>query len=126
MQDTNQQPPKRRASDLLAEAASGGSGGPSDSKLILSLLKDVLVRLETLERLQMEHSNAFPKNDLNYPDFDGHRRDHVHRIKAAEVMDKYKESATKSVVSWVAVFLAGLMASGALTWLQSHLTKGTP
>lgn len=125
MQDTNNQP-KRRASDLLAETASGGNGGTSASNLILSLLKDVLVRLETLERLQTEHANAFPKNDLNYPDFDGHRRDHIHRMNAAEVMDKYKESATKSVVSWLAVFLAGLMASGALTWLQTHLGKGTP
>lgn len=125
MQDTNNQP-RRRASDLLAEAVSSSNAGTSDSNLIVSMLRDVLMRLETLERLQVEHSNAFPKNDLNYPDFDGHRKDHVHRMKSAEVMDKYKESATKSVVSWFALFLAGLMATGTMSWLQSHLGKGTP
>ncbi len=123
MQDISQQ--KRRASDLLAEAAALPGNG-AEAKLILELLKDILIRLENMERMHSDISSAFPKNDLDYPDFDGHRRDHVHRMKVAEVMDRYKEDATKSVLSLVAVFLAGLMASGALTWLQAHLSRGTP
>lgn len=106
-------PVKRRVTDSMPD------GGNGDA--LLTLLKEVLRRVEHIERKQEEHCSAYPKNDLDKPDFDGHRRDHVHRMKASEVMDSYKQSATKSAVGWAAVFLAGLLASGGMSFLKDHL-----
>ena len=110
MQDID--PIKRRASDALP---------PPSSDPVLSLLKELLDRVAHIERKQEEHCTAYPVNDLHKPDFDGHRRDHIHRIKASEVMDNYKQSATKSVLGWLVIFIAGLTAAGAMTFLKDHL-----
>ena len=116
MQDTDDYSTKRRAADMLHPSGSAPSG-----EVLLALLREILERVAHVERQQEAHNTAYPVNDLKRPDFDGHRRDHAHRMRAAEVLDSYKHGATKSVIAWVAVFLAGLLASGGLSFIKDHL-----
>jgi hypothetical protein len=69
-------------------------------------------RLEIVERQQTEHMNAFPVNDLKKPDYDGHRLSHLKLKKSEEIIDSYKQEATKKIVGGIAVFLLGLFTTG--------------
>lgn len=69
-------------------------------------------RLAIVERQQLEHITAFPVNDLNKPDYDGHRKSHVSMMKSQEVMTSYKTEATKKVIGIFVVFIIGLISSG--------------
>lgn len=61
--------------------------------------KTTSARLGVIEgQLQQLHT-AFVRNDLGAPDHDGHRRDHVARIKQAEEFEGYKQAATKKIIS---------------------------
>lgn len=79
------------------------------------LVVEIRDRLESVERQQLEHVTAFAVNDLNKPDFDGHRRSHTELKKSKEIMDSYKQDATKNVISIVVIFLIGVFSSGLLT-----------
>lgn len=81
------------------------------------LVVEIRNRLESVERQQAEHVSAFAVNDLNRPDYDGHRRSHSELRKSKDMMDSYKQDATKNVISIVVVFLIGIFASGLLTKL---------
>jgi hypothetical protein len=101
---------------MLPPAGSAPSG-----EVLLALLREILERVAHVERQQEAHNTAYPVNDLRKPDFDGHRRDHVHRMKVAELLDSYKHGATKSIIAWVTIFVLGLMASGGLSFIKDHL-----
>lgn len=81
------------------------------------LVVEIRNRLESVERQQLEHITAFAVNDLNKPDYDGHRRAHTELKKSKEVLDSYKHDATKNVISIVVVFVVGLLSSGLVTKL---------
>jgi hypothetical protein len=104
---------KRRASDLVGAAPTG--------EPLLDLLRDVLKRLETLEGYCAEIQTAFVQNDLKKPDFDGHRKAHIIMIKAAEVVDGYKQDATKTVLHWLLAGILGLLLTGFGAWVSGHL-----
>lgn len=87
----------------------------------VELLQD---RVAALERTAVELTTAFPKDDLEKPDYSGHRKDHVYRIKAAAVMEGYKVDAAKKVIAIVVIFVAGLLTSGWAEYVKTAL-KGT-
>ena len=92
---------RRRASDTPGAPAAA----PSNADLLRAILevRDRLVSIET----------AFPLNDINKPDFDGHRRDHVVRMKAAETFEGYKVEMTKKVLAGVVGLLFVVFSTGA-------------
>jgi hypothetical protein len=64
---------------------------------------------------------AFPENDLNKPDYDGHRREHKRRATDIQVVNGYKESAVKEVIKWALIGTLMMTLSGAMQWIKDHL-----
>lgn len=109
MQETpSNQPPGRRASDVVGADA-------------LDLLREINTRTLAIEALMASMTEAFVLNDLHKPDYDGHRKAHLTLIKAAEVMDSYKQGITKKILGWATVFILGLLASGVIAQLSGHV-----
>lgn len=79
---------------------------------VWKLLNEINGRLEDLERNFDTITTAFPIDDLNKPDYAGHRRQHMEIIKGEELMDGYKHDATKQIIKMIVTFVAGLIASG--------------
>lgn len=75
---------------------------------------EILDRLEVVERQQEAHVTAFAVNDLNLPDFDGHRKSHAKLTKSEEILESYKQDATKNIISLAIVFVLGIFSSGIL------------
>lgn len=78
----------------------------------------------TAELREFKHSmgalkTAFPRNDLGEPDFDGHRIDHVTRIKHAQQFEGLKFAATMRFVGAV----CGVVGLIFMTGLSTHLQK---
>ena len=96
----------RRASDFT-------TGGNQPTLVdVWGLLIEIRDRLDEVERMQLTQSTAFPVDDLQKPDYSGHRRAHVNMIKSDQIMDNYKSDATKEIVKMVVVFVIGLIANG--------------
>ena len=55
---------------------------------------------------------AFPRNDLEEPDFDGHRVYHIDRITEKRRIDDYKQSITVKILQGVAGFALMLIGLG--------------
>lgn len=62
---------------------------------------------------------AFVRNDLNDPDYEGHRQAHIAMMKKAEFGEKAKEAGTLKVVGIVAAAVAGIFMTG----LSVHIQK---
>lgn len=88
---------------------------------VWQILVEIRDRLDVVERQQAEHSTAFLVNDLSRPDFDGHRRSHSKLVKSEEVMDSYKNEATKKFIGIVVVFVIGLLSSGFIAKLAESM-----
>ena len=82
---------------------------------------DMRSRIAALERENTVIKSAFVLNDLNQPDFEGHRTAHKKLIAAAEVMDKYKQTFVVKLIGVVAVFLLGVIASGTVSMIPGYL-----
>lgn len=82
---------------------------------------DMRTRIATLERENTLIKSAFVLNDLNLPDYEGHRKAHLQLIKAADLMDKYKQGIVTRMLGWATVFVLGLAASGLWTQLGVHI-----
>ena len=80
-------------------------------------------RVQTMEHSCIRMKEAFVKNDLGLPDYDGHRTDHKNRKEEAQVLEGYKRDMTKSILVGVALFVAGLFSSGLSEWVKTHLSK---
>lgn len=101
----------RRASDFT-------NGGHQPTMMdVWGLLIEIRDRLDDVERLQDTQSTAFPVDDLQKPDYSGHRRAHVDMIKSEQLMDDYKSDATKEIVKMIVVFVVGLIANGFISKL---------
>jgi outer membrane murein-binding lipoprotein Lpp len=65
-------------------------------------LRDLNLRVAAVESDVAQLKTAFPHNDLGREDYDGHRKDHYHRTKAAEedarAMSELKNAATKRLL----------------------------
>ena len=87
---------------------------------------DILTRVAALERDNTLIKSAFILNDINLPDFDGHRTDHRIRKEAAKIMESYKITATHKVIAAVMAALVLFFSTGVTTKLQAIMqTKET-
>ena len=70
--------------------------------------------------------NAFILNDINLPDFDGHRNDHRLRKESAKIMENYKISATHKVIAAIVATFVLLVSTGITAKIQAIVqTKET-
>ena len=78
---------------------------------------DVLKKLDQVTKTQDEIlellkdiNRAFPRNDFDEPDYDGHRKYHQQLIRRAVEADKDRQSAVQDVVKkglWAGLALMG-------------------
>jgi hypothetical protein len=65
-------------------------------------LRDLNLRMAAVESDVAQLKTAFPHNDLGREDYDGHRKDHYTRTKAAEddarALAELKNAATKRLL----------------------------
>lgn len=69
-------------------------------------------RISLLEHRHVGVATAFPQNDLNKPDYDGHRKAHLKLMEDENVLNNYKQEATKKVIHIAITILFTLMLSG--------------
>lgn len=87
---------------------------------------DIRARVAALERDNTLIKSAFILNDINLPDFDGHRTDHRIRKEAAKIMENYKITAAHKVIAAVMAALVLFFSTGITTKLQAIVqTKET-
>lgn len=95
---------------------------PSGGKVTLdeawAYIQDLNDRVNRLEHRYGNVSSAFVKNDIDKPDFDGHRRAHADMIKQAEAMEGLKQEGAKSIMKAVIGFLAGVFSLGIVEWFR--------
>ena len=84
---------------------------PPDEEL-WKLVQDVNSRLSAMEHRHGYVSSAFPKNDLDKPDYDGHRKAHLQLIEDSKVVAGYKVGVTKTVLTIIATAVCTLVGSG--------------
>ena len=99
----------RRASDLT------NSGGQPTLTDVWKLLIEVRESLDDVIRQQEAHTSAFIKDDLDRPDFDGHRKSHIKMIKSDEIVREYKTDATKKIIELLVIYAVGVLSSGVLS-----------
>ena len=78
-------------------------------------------RVQVLEHGFARQKEAFVKNDLGIPDYDGHRVAHHNSIQQAKVLEGYKRDMTKRVLEWLLVAAGVIIGQGLLEWLKDHL-----
>ena len=82
-------------------------------------LKEHVAKIEDkLDRHIHTVHRAFPRNDLQEPDFDGHRVYHAKQIGEAKVVTEYKQGITGKILQGVTGFLLMLLGMGAVAWLK--------
>lgn len=78
-------------------------------------------RVQVLEHGFARQKEAFIKNDLGVPDYDGHRVAHFNAVEQSKVLNGYKRDLTKRVLEWALVAVAVLIGQGALDWIKTHM-----
>lgn len=78
-------------------------------------------RLQALEHSTARIREGFLKNDLELPDYDGHRTAHKSMVEQASVIEGYKRDATKTVLGWILAAVVGMFSVGFFDWLKGHL-----
>ena len=80
------------------------------------------IRLTALETDVAQLKTAFVLNDRGSEDYDGHRKDHFERSKAAEdaaqTMRVLKTDATRSLLKWLLTIAAGIFMLGIGPYLR--------
>ena len=84
---------------------------------LLALHNDV----QTLTHSHNRMKEAFVKNDLGLPDYDGHRSNEKARIEEAKVLDGYKQTATKKFLEWLVVGAVAIFGAGVVEWVKTHI-----
>lgn len=77
---------------------------------VLDKLKKLSDTQEEILDLLKDISRAFPRNDFDEPDYDGHRKYHQQLIRRAIQDDKDRQSAVQDVVKkglWAGLALMG-------------------
>jgi len=85
---------------------------------IWKLLLEIRAELQSMKQDHTHVTEAFVKDDLNKPDFHGHRKAHIDMMKEAAVVDTYKQDVTKKIIGIVVVFVVGLLAAGFLETIR--------
>lgn len=88
------------------------SGVLPDTHDVWVRTNDILDRLEATEKCCADCRRAFTLNDLGEPDIEGHRYAHLKMIESTEIMQDYKQTATKKIIGWVITFMLGAISVG--------------
>lgn len=81
-------------------------------------LRDIYaLQLETRDHLARIDS-AFVRDDLQEPDYGGHRKAHLAMLHTANTLEQFKMSMASKVFGGLLVFLLGLLMSGSVSWLK--------
>ena len=83
--------------------------------------EEALALLKTISATLTDMTSAFVLNDLHKPDFDGHRKAHLAQIKAAEILEGYKQGVVKRILAWMVGGALALMSAGFVAQLSGHL-----
>lgn len=78
-------------------------------------------RVQVLEHSHARMKEAFPQNDLKLPGYDEHRQSHIKSNEQEAVIEGYKRDTTKTILGSVALFFAGIFATGFWSWLKQML-----
>lgn len=78
-------------------------------------------RVQALEHSCNRMREAFVSNDLNLPDYDGHRAAHKTMIEQSQVVDEYKKDATKKIIDWIIGAAMALIGLGFIEWIKTHI-----
>ena len=85
-------------------------------------LKELRNRLDKLEERIERHIHsvhrAFPRNDLQEPDFDGHRIFHTEKKDEAKHITEYKHTITNRILQGAVGFVLMLLSIGATAWFK--------
>jgi hypothetical protein len=82
-------------------------------------IKEQLAELEgKLDRHIHVVHRAFPRNDLQEPDFDGHRHYHTKKVSEEKIVSGYKQGITEKILQGVIGFILMLLGMGAVAWLK--------
>lgn len=82
-------------------------------------IKEQLAELEDkLDRHIYVVHRAFPRNDLQEPDFDGHRHYHTKKVNEEKIVSGYKQGITEKILQGVVGFILMLLGMGAVAWLK--------
>ena len=87
------------------------------------LLAALQKRVEALEAKCAAFETAFVKDDLGRPDLDGHRKGHISLIRAAQVMDSYKQEGTRGLLRWVGGAALAIFSLGFFEWIKGGIGK---
>lgn len=86
-----------------------------------SELECLTARVAALEAAMARMREAYPRNTLALPDYDGHRVAHEDMIDAEKVVNGYKAESTKNVIGWGIAGLLTLIATGAVEHIKAWL-----
>lgn len=89
-----------------------------DNEELWKFVQNNNTRLSNLEHQYGWIRNAFPQNDLQKPDYDGHRKDHLQIKEDNKVVAGYKSEVTKIVLGAVVGGLITLLVSGFLSSIK--------
>lgn len=81
------------------------------AKLAHTRINDLRVDHDLLKR-------AFLKDDLDTPDYDGHRKSHKKFQEAENIVQDYKVSMTKDIIKLVVGFIFGILVIGATNYFK--------
>ena len=88
---------------------------------VLDKLKKLSDTQDEILELLKDISRAFPRNDFDEPDYDGHRKYHQQLIRRAVEADKDRQAAVQDVVKkglWAGL---GLMAYALWEYIKDRL-----
>ena len=89
---------------------------------ILNELLELKSQIQKIENKLEQHIHtvhrAFPRNDLQEPDFDGHRHYHTKKVNEEKVVSGYKQGITEKILQGVVGFILMLLGMGAVAWLK--------
>lgn len=84
-----------------------------------ALDSSVLLLDQKLDKHVAVVHRAFPRNDLEEPDFDGHRTYHVEKKNEKRRIEDYKQSITMKILQGVAGFVLMLIGLGLASWIKT-------
>ena len=112
--DDNQDSARDKRYGLTSKMVKRRASDRRQSENTETLFNDIIYRIEVLERAHATHNTAYPVNDLNKPDYDGHRKAHIEMTDERKVVEGYKNDATKKIIGIVLIFLVGALGKGVI------------
>lgn len=89
------------------------------SDRVKALDSSILILDQKLDKHVAVVHRAFPRNDLEEPDFDGHRVYHIDRMTDKRRIDDYKQNITVKILQGVAGFALMLIGLGLASWIKT-------